>query len=597
MTDLPPRIYTKFDKAISGHLRCSSKDEYSEMSVVRKKFLILAKNLQGLTLYCAHIKEVHNMLRGAKYGRYSCDRQNEQSIDGQFRVIDDYAAKNGIEIVATYIDKAMTGTNDNREGFQQMMKDSDKKEWDVVLVYKLDRFSRNKYEMAIHRKHLKDNGIKIISVMENIPDSPEGILLESLLEGMNQYYSEELSQKTKRGMNETRLKGNFIGGIINYGWSLYPVYSEENGKKVQTATKVAINKEEASIVKEIFTEYANGKNPIDIARELSKRGVLNRGKYFRADTIYHILRQEKYTGIYRINGCAYDKIYPPIVPIEVYNIAKARIDANKYGSHPRTEHPYLLKGKIFCGHCGRRMTSFAGTSKSGKVSRYYKCPKSEPCPQQRTVKKEVLEQAITKAFEKMLATEGNFNLLVNKILETFNSNLYDTSALRLAEKELQRVESSLINLITAVENGFFSESTNARLKELENRKTELKEIIASERGKEVKPLSQKQVVDYLSYAITQPAQNLIDLLVRKVLIKDDIVDVYLKYKNDDSPDDSPKRGRPKRNSKNPERNLSEQGFLFMSYTFSYETSPKGRKCKFSNPKQGEIKSIVIEVLV
>lgn len=74
------------------------------------------------------------MLRGAKYGRYSCDRQNEQSIDGQFRVIDDYAAKNGIEIVATYIDKAMTGTNDNREGFQQMMKDSDKKEWDVVLV-------------------------------------------------------------------------------------------------------------------------------------------------------------------------------------------------------------------------------------------------------------------------------------------------------------------------------------------------------------------------------------------------------------------------------------------------------------------------------
>lgn len=311
------------------------------------------------------------MLRGAKYGRYSCDRQQEQSIDGQFRVIEDYAAKNDIQIVATYIDKAMTGTNDNRDGFQQMMRDSDRKEWDVVLVYKLDRFSRNKYEMAIHRKHLKDNGIKIVSVMENIPDSPEGILLESLLEGMNQYYSEELSQKTKRGMNETRLKGNFIGGVINYGWSLYPVYSEENGKKVQTATRVAINEEEAPIVKEIFTEYANGKNPIDIARDLYNRGVLNRGKYFRADTIYHILRQEKYTGIYRINGCSYDKIYPPIVPIEVYNVAKARIDANKYGQHVKREiSPYLLKGKIYCGYCGRRMVSFTGTSKSGKVSRY-----------------------------------------------------------------------------------------------------------------------------------------------------------------------------------------------------------------------------------
>lgn len=123
------------------------------------------------------------MLKGVKYGRYSCDRQNEQSIDGQFRVIEEYAAKNGIEIVATYIDKAMTGTNDNRADFQRMMKDSDQKTWDVILVYKLDRFSRNKYEMAIHRKHLKDNGIKLVSVMENIPDSPEGILLESLLEG------------------------------------------------------------------------------------------------------------------------------------------------------------------------------------------------------------------------------------------------------------------------------------------------------------------------------------------------------------------------------------------------------------------------------
>ena len=232
-----------------------------------------------------------------------------------------------------------------------MLKDSDKKQWDYVLIYKLDRFSRNKYEMAIHRKHLKDNGTKILSAMENIPDSPEGILLESLLEGINMYYSEELSQKTKRGMNETRLKGNFIGGVINYGWSLTDVIDKDTNKKV--AAKVIINEEETPIVKEIFTEYANGKNPIDIARDLSARGILNRGKYFRADTIYHILRQEKYTGIYRINGCSYDKIYPPIVPIEVYNVAKARIDANKYGSHPHTDQPYLLKGKIFCGHCGR----------------------------------------------------------------------------------------------------------------------------------------------------------------------------------------------------------------------------------------------------
>ena len=119
------------------------------------------------------------------YARYSSDRQTEQSIEGQVRVCNDYAERNDILIVNQYIDRATTGTNDNREAFQQMMKDSDKKAWDFVLVYKLDRFSRNKFEMAMHRKHLKDNGIKILSAMENIPDRPEGILLESLLEGYN----------------------------------------------------------------------------------------------------------------------------------------------------------------------------------------------------------------------------------------------------------------------------------------------------------------------------------------------------------------------------------------------------------------------------
>ncbi len=117
------------------------------------------------------------------YARYSCDNQTEQSIDGQLRVCEEYAQRNNILILNTYIDRAMTGTNDNRPDFQKMLKDSARKEWNYVLVYKLDRFSRNKYETAIHKKTLRDNGVKVLSAMENIPDTPEGIILESLLEG------------------------------------------------------------------------------------------------------------------------------------------------------------------------------------------------------------------------------------------------------------------------------------------------------------------------------------------------------------------------------------------------------------------------------
>ena len=123
------------------------------------------------------------------YARYSSDNQTEQSIEGQLRYCQDYAERNGISILNTYIDRAMTGTNDNRSDFQQMIKDSESKEFEYVIVYKLDRFSRNKYETAKYKKLLKDNGVKLLSAMENIPDTPEGIILESLLEGMAEYYS------------------------------------------------------------------------------------------------------------------------------------------------------------------------------------------------------------------------------------------------------------------------------------------------------------------------------------------------------------------------------------------------------------------------
>jgi site-specific DNA recombinase len=147
------------------------------------------------------------------YARYSSDSQTEQSIEGQLRVCNEYAKNNNIKILNTYIDRAMTGTNDNRPDFQKMIKDSSKKLWDYVLVYKLDRFSRNIYETTIHKHTLLTNGTKLVSATENIPETPEGIILESMLEGMNQYYSTELSQKVIRGINESYIKRSI------YWWS------------------------------------------------------------------------------------------------------------------------------------------------------------------------------------------------------------------------------------------------------------------------------------------------------------------------------------------------------------------------------------------
>ena len=263
------------------------------------------------------------------YARYTSDRQTEQSIEGQLRVCHDYANRNDIVIVDTYIDRAMTGTNDNRVDFQRMLKDSNKQAWDYVLVYKLDRFSRNKYEMATHKRTLKENGVKIISAMENIPDTPEGIILESLLEGMAEYYSAELSQKVRRGMNESRQKGQFTGGKVLYG------YKVEN-------KKILIDEDKAETIRYIFEQHAAGKYVKDIIASLAEQGVLYNGKPFKINTVHNFLRNEKYAGIVRYKDEVFTNIYPAIVPKELFETVGYMLSANHYGKHT-DEIKYLLK--------------------------------------------------------------------------------------------------------------------------------------------------------------------------------------------------------------------------------------------------------------
>ena len=299
------------------------------------------------------------MKTAVAYLRYSSDSQTEQSIEGQLRVCQDYAARNDIVIVDTYIDRAMTGTNDNRRDFQRMLRDSAKRAWDYVLVYKLDRFSRNKYEMAMHKRTLRDNGVKILSAMENIPDTPEGIILESLLEGMAEYYSAELSQKVRRGMNESRQKGNFTGGYVLYGYKIVD-------------KKVVIDEEKAEVVRYIYEQYAHGVIVTDIIDQLTARGILNRGKPFARNTVHLMLKNEKYGGIYRHKGEVFTDTYPRIVPEPIFRIVRQKIEDNKYGKRS-ADVVYLLRDKMVCGYCGQPISAETGTSKSGAVKRYYKC--------------------------------------------------------------------------------------------------------------------------------------------------------------------------------------------------------------------------------
>ena len=292
------------------------------------------------------------------YARYSSDNQTEQSIEGQLRVCQEYAKNNDILLLDTYIDRAMTGTNDNRADFQRMLKDSARNHWDYVLVYKIDRFSRNKYETAIHKKTLRDNGTRLLSATEYIPDSPEGIILESMLEGYAEYYSAELSQKIRRGMNESRQKGNYTGGYVLYGYKIVD-------------KKVVIDEYQAEIVRYIYEQYSTGVYVKDILKALNEKGVIHRGKPFASNTIYGILKNEKYSGSYKRGNEIFEKTFPRIVPQEVFEKVRKKVEQNKYGKKNEKE-PYLLRFKVTCGYCGKPISSDTGTARNGTVKYYYK---------------------------------------------------------------------------------------------------------------------------------------------------------------------------------------------------------------------------------
>ena len=139
-------------------------------------------------------------MNGVIYARYSSDNQREESIEGQLRECQAFAEKNDITILNTYIDRAFSAKTDNRPEFQHMIADSKKKMFDVVLVWKYDRFARNRLDSLLYKQLLQRNNIKLVSVTEPIMNSSVGIIVESMIDSYNEYYSAELAEKVTRGM-------------------------------------------------------------------------------------------------------------------------------------------------------------------------------------------------------------------------------------------------------------------------------------------------------------------------------------------------------------------------------------------------------------
>ena len=471
-------------------------------------------------------KSQSNQLKTAViYARYSSDSQSEQSIEGQLRVCHEFAEREKIIILNTYVDRAMTGTNDHRPSFQQMITDSKHKKWDYVLVYKLDRFSRNKYESTKYKHILKTNGVKVISACEHIPETPEGIILESMLEGMNQYYSAELSQKVKRGMRETRIKGNFQGGSLLYGYKVIE-------------KKIYIADEEAEIVRFIFEQCASGVEIKDIMKHLESKGISNRGKPFARTTVYKMLRNEKYIGICRHEDEIFDNIYPQIVPTDIFERVKGKQKRYKNGKNSViVEH--LFSRKLKCGYCGKSMNSESGTSKTGKRKHYYKCQGrklNNGCNKQ-IEPKEHLEKILVDSILETLCQEKVIKRIVKEILRAQKELSENNVVVNMLTNEKKKAETALNNLVKALERGIMSNTTNKRLNELENTIEDLERKILIEKSKCEIELTEKDIRNFIENALSLELKSLIQILIKEVVVYDDKIAIYYnKPNNVNSPD-------------------------------------------------------------
>ena len=441
------------------------------------------------------------------YARYSCDAQTEQSIEGQLHVCKEYAEKNDLLVVDEYIDRATTGTNDNRAAFQQMLADSKRRQWSVVIVYKLDRFARNMYESVINRKKLSDNGVGLVSAMENIPDTPEGKLFQAVIEGFNEYYSEDLRQKVNRGLRESWIKGNATGGIPPFGYIIKD-------------KKYVIDESEADAVREIFRKYAQGFKANSIANDLKERNVRRKnGKLVDQKYVYIILHDKRYTGVVTHKGEEYYNIFPPVITKEVWEQVNAINEENKQAPSRKKEiFDYILSGKLICGDCKHKMGGTSGTSHTGDTHYYYIClsKNRKRCVCHcKPVKKQVLEDYVIHATVDMLRRNSVITKIAETIVKVHERMIRDDTGLRRLQAKRDEAKKAAGNLVKAIEQGIITDFTKDRLAALQEEVNRCEIEINKAMQKTYAHLTVEDVEKYLLSKVFEDPD---DIKVRKLLV-------------------------------------------------------------------------------
>ena len=508
-------------------------------------------------------KENKNFAVG--YCRFSSDNQREESIDAQKRAINKYADEHGLVIAKWYVDEACSAKTARRPDFQQMIQDSKSREFNTLLIYKIDRFSRDEYDMVYYKRILKLNGVKIVSVCENIDDSPQGQMLLTMLEGFAVYYSRNLSNEVRKGMNENAYNAKCNGGIPPYGYKRVPRIENGNivySKKGTQYHDTVIDPQNAEAVKLIFNMTLAGESRSVIRERLNELGFRDsKGREFTNNTfIDNIVRNERYTGVYIFNenktvineNGSYSserneekniiKVeggLPQIITKETFNAVQKILQQRVHRSPAVTKEEYLLSGKIICGECGKTYQGWKKTQ-NGVSYIYYKCCnngqyykgalKENFCTNS-SVQRNRLEEYVIKQLTTILSDPN----LVDNIYDEYNlflrNNKSNLGLIDSLNQQLTEVNKQINNIVGFIANGNYNDIFSEKLTELENKKILLENTINEEKNKIGELTVNKQELQTaLNQAIEILQNQSADFTIRKTILQT-FLNKIIVYKN------------------------------------------------------------------
>lgn len=458
------------------------------------------------------------------YARYSSHSQTEQSVEGQLHDGYQWAAQQGVTVVGEYVDRALTGTKDQRPDFQRMIADAAKKQFEIVIVWKLDRFARNRYDSAIYKARLKKYNVRVVSVKENITDSPEGIILEGLLESMAEYYSANLSQNIRRGQRESILKGKFLGGTVPYG------YRAVNGKLVA-------DEKQTPHVRYIYEQYAAGIPKKQIIDALNEKGVRNKyGASLTYSAFSHILTNTAYIGQYKYNGEIVPGLAEPIISEELFQKVQERLRLTaRAPAAKKARVPYLLQGKIFCGICGSPMIGESGRGKSGTIFRYYNCAakKKDHSCKKKNEKKDFIEWYVVEQTLEYILTPARAARVAKAVVQEYQKEFSSSrvteleSAIKRLDLESEKLVDALIDAPKAAHKKIY-----ARMETIEAQKADLSADLARLRVASQITLTETEVRSWLKSLTTgdpmdtEFRQRIIDTFINAIYIYDDRIVIF-----------------------------------------------------------------------